>query len=118
VRQLALANSHSTSVFPSPHNYVASPHAYFYSSVGVRGAPNVRALGNPVINQHGNQAFEQAARVFKDTGNVQAVAERSVAASKEFYHKAAAAAKEGANAFSEIVENEVAAFVRTVFPLR
>jgi hypothetical protein len=56
------------------------------------------------MKDHGNRAFDQAEKFFKDAGNVQAVAEQSVAASKEFYHRAAAAAKEGANAFTEIAE--------------
>jgi hypothetical protein len=55
----------------------------------------------------GKEAFEQAEKLFKDTfyaGNVQALAEKSVSHSKEFYDKAAAAAHDGAKAFTEIAD--------------
>jgi phasin family protein len=55
--------------------------------------------------QFGNQAFDQQVeQFFKDAGNVHAVAEQTVTASKDFYDKAACAAKENTKAFAEIAE--------------
>ncbi|HET6926249.1 MAG TPA: phasin family protein [Hyphomicrobiaceae bacterium] len=60
------------------------------------------------MNQHfGKQAFDQAEKIFKDARvpeNVQAVARQSVAASKEFYAKTAAAAQDGAKVITEIAD--------------
>jgi hypothetical protein len=60
------------------------------------------------VNQtFGNQAFDQAEKLFKDARvpeNLQAVAKQSVAASKELYAKTAAAAQDGAKAMTEIAD--------------
>jgi phasin family protein len=57
--------------------------------------------------QFGKQAFDQVEKLFKDARvpeNVQALAQQSVAASKEVYAKAAAAAQDGAKALTEIAD--------------
>jgi phasin family protein len=57
--------------------------------------------------QFGKQAFDQAEKLFKDAftaGNVQALTEKGVVASQEFYVKAAAAAQDSAKALSEVAE--------------
>jgi phasin family protein len=60
------------------------------------------------VNQEfGKQAFGHAEKLFKDARvpeNVQAIAQQGVAASKEFYSKAAAAAQDGAKAMNEIAD--------------
>jgi hypothetical protein len=60
------------------------------------------------VNQpFGKQALDQAEKFFKDARvpeNVQAIARQSVAASKEFYAKTAAAAQDGAKVISEIAD--------------
>jgi hypothetical protein len=60
------------------------------------------------VKQHfGKQAFDQAEKLFKDARvpeNVQAIARESVAASKEFYAKTAAAAHDSAKAMTEIAD--------------
>jgi hypothetical protein len=60
-----------------------------------------------VKQEFGKQAFEQAEKLFKDLrvpDNAQAFAQQGVAASKEFYTKAAAVAQDGAKAMSEIAD--------------
>jgi hypothetical protein len=55
----------------------------------------------------GKQAFEQAEKLFNGVPipeNVQAVAQQSVAASKELYEKTAAVAQEGTRALTEITD--------------
>jgi len=62
-------------------------------------------MDRTVNQQFGKQAFDQAEKLFKDARvpeNVQAIAQQGVAASKEFYSKAAAAAQDGAKAMNEI----------------
>jgi len=60
------------------------------------------------VNQNfGKQAFDQAEKLFLDARvpeNVQAIARQSVAASKEFYAKTAAAAQDGAKVITEIAD--------------
>ena len=60
------------------------------------------------VNQvFGKQAFDQAEKLFKDLRvpeNVQAIAQQGVAASKEFYSKAAATAQDGAKAMNEVAD--------------
>jgi hypothetical protein len=60
------------------------------------------------VNQvFGKQAFDQAEKLFKDLRipkNVQAAAQQGVAASKELYSKAAAAAQDGAKVANEIAD--------------
>ncbi len=53
--------------------------------------------------QFGKQAFEQAQQFLKE-GNVQAIAQKSLAASKDLYDRTAAVATEGAKAFTDIAE--------------
>jgi len=53
--------------------------------------------------QFGKQAFDQAEKFLMD-GNVQAMAEKSVATCKDFYDKTTALATEGAKAFTEITD--------------
>ena len=70
--------------------------------------PNRPAIGLTPVNQHfGKQAFDQAEKLFKDARvpeNFQAIARQSVAASKEFYAKTAAAAHDGAKVITEIAD--------------
>ena len=57
--------------------------------------------------QFGKQAFDQAEKLFKDARvpeNVQVIAQQGVAASKEFYSKAAAAAQDSATVMTEIAD--------------
>jgi hypothetical protein len=57
--------------------------------------------------QFGQQAFEQAEKLFKDAripDNVLALTQQSVAATQEIYTKTAAAAQDGAKAFTEIAD--------------
>ena len=57
--------------------------------------------------QFGKQAFDQAEKLFKDLrvpDSVQAIAQQGVAASKEFYSKAAATAQDGAKAMNEVAD--------------
>jgi hypothetical protein len=57
--------------------------------------------------QFGQQAFEQAEKLFKDARipeNVQALAQQSVAATQEIYTKTAIAAQDGAKALTEIAD--------------
>jgi hypothetical protein len=60
------------------------------------------------VNQvFGKQAFDQAEKLLKDLRvpeNVQAVAQQGVAASREVYAKAAAAALDGAKVMNEIAD--------------
>lgn len=60
------------------------------------------------VNQvFGTQAFDQAEKLLKDLRvpeNVQAVAQQGVAASREVYAKAAAAALDGAKVMNEIAD--------------
>jgi hypothetical protein len=60
------------------------------------------------VNQvFGKQAFDQAEKLFKDLRvpeNIQAIAQQGVAASKEFYSKAAATAQDGAKAMNEVAD--------------
>ena len=60
------------------------------------------------MNQNfGKQAFDQAEKLFMDARvpeNVQAIARQSVAASKEFYAKTAAAAQDSAKVITEIAD--------------
>jgi phasin family protein len=60
------------------------------------------------VNQgSGKQAFDEAEKLFKDARvpeNVQAMAQQGVAASKELYSKATAAAQDGAMAMNEIAD--------------
>jgi hypothetical protein len=57
------------------------------------------------MNQEfGQHAFDQAERFFKDAGNVQAIAEKSVAASREFYGMASTVVHDGAKALTEIAD--------------
>jgi hypothetical protein len=60
------------------------------------------------VNQNfGKQAFDQAEKLFMDARvpeNVQAIAKQSVAASKEFYAKTAAAAQDSAKVMTEIAD--------------
>lgn len=58
-------------------------------------------------HQFGKQAFDQAANLFKDAHvpeNMQAMAQQGVAATQEIYTKTAAAAQDGAKAFTEIAD--------------
>jgi hypothetical protein len=58
--------------------------------------------------QFGKQAFDQADKLFKDLlvpGNLQALAEQGVAASKDFYEKTAIATHDGAKALTEIADS-------------
>jgi phasin family protein len=61
-----------------------------------------------IVNQEfAKQAFDQPEKLFKDARlpeNFQAFAQHGVAASKEFYSKAAAAAQDGAKAMNEIAD--------------
>jgi phasin family protein len=64
-------------------------------------------MGTFVNQVFGKQAFDQAERLLKDLGvpeNVQAVAQQGVAASREVYAKAAAAALDGAKVMNEIAD--------------
>jgi phasin family protein len=64
-------------------------------------------MDTTVNQEFGKQAFDQAEKLFKDARvpeNVQAIAQQGVAASKEFYAKAAAAAQDGAKAMNEIAD--------------
>jgi hypothetical protein len=64
-------------------------------------------MDTTVNQEFGKQAFDQAEKLFKDARvpeNVQAIAQQGVAASKEFYSKAAAAAQDGAKAMNEIAD--------------
>ena len=57
--------------------------------------------------QFGEQAFQQAEKLFKDAHipeNVQALTQQSVAATQEIYTKTAAAAQDGARALTEIAD--------------
>jgi len=57
--------------------------------------------------QFGKQAFDQAEKFFKDVRvpeNMQAMAQQGVAATQEIYLKTAAAAQDGAKAFTEIAD--------------
>jgi phasin family protein len=57
--------------------------------------------------QFGNQAFDQADKLFKDLhmpGNLQALAEQGVAASRDFFEKTATATQDGAKALTEIAD--------------
>jgi phasin family protein len=60
------------------------------------------------VNQpFGPEAFTQAEKLSKDAfapSNVQALAEKSVASSKEFYEKTAAATQDGAKVLTEIAD--------------
>jgi phasin family protein len=60
------------------------------------------------VNQpFGPEAFSQAEKLFKDAfapGNVQALAEKSVTSSKEFYDKTAAVTQDGAKVLTEIAD--------------
>ena len=70
--------------------------------------PQQAFIGLTPVNQHfGQQAFDQAEKLLKDARvpeNVQAIARQSVAASKEFYAKTAAAAQDGAKVITEIAD--------------
>jgi phasin family protein len=81
------------------------------------GDPIYRKLGTPAhtmddpmntMNQQlGKQAVDQAERFYKDAHvpeDMQAVAQQGVAATQELYAKAAAAAQDGAKAFTEIAD--------------
>jgi len=64
-------------------------------------------MDTTVNQEFGKQAFDQAEKLFKDARvpeNVQAMAQQGVAASKELYSKAAAAAQDGAKAMNEIAD--------------
>jgi phasin family protein len=57
--------------------------------------------------QFGKQAFDQADKLFKDLlipGNLQALAEQGVTASKDFYEKTATASQDGAKALTAIAD--------------
>lgn len=53
--------------------------------------------------QFGKQAFDQAAKFLKD-GTIQAIVDKRLAASKDFYEKTAALATEGVKAVTEITD--------------
>lgn len=58
-------------------------------------------------HQFGKQAFDQAEKLFKDARvpeNVQAIAQQGVAASKEFYSKAAATAQDSTRVMTELAD--------------
>jgi phasin family protein len=58
--------------------------------------------------QFGKQAFEQADKLFKDLhmpGNLQALAEQGVAASRDFFEKTATATQDGTKALTEIADS-------------
>jgi phasin family protein len=61
-----------------------------------------------IVNQEfGKQTLDQAEMLFKDARvpeNVQAIAQQGVAASKEFYSKAAVSAQDGVRAMNEITD--------------
>jgi hypothetical protein len=60
-----------------------------------------------VTQKLGKQASDQAQRLFKDArvpDNVQAIAQQGVAASKDFYTKATAAAHDSAKVMTEIAD--------------
>jgi phasin family protein len=64
-------------------------------------------MDTTVNQEFGRQAFDHAEKLFKDARvpeNVQAIAQQGVAASKELYSKAAAAAQDGAKAMNEIAD--------------
>ena len=64
-------------------------------------------MDTTVNQEFGKQAFDQAEKIFKDARvpeNFQAIAQQAVAASKDFYSKAAAAAQDGAKAMHEIAD--------------
>jgi hypothetical protein len=64
-------------------------------------------MDRTVNQQFGKQAFDQAEKLFKDARvpeNVQAMAQQSLAASKDFYAKTAAAAQDGAKVMTEIAD--------------
>ena len=64
-------------------------------------------MDKAVNQQFGKQAFEQAEKLFKDARlpeNMQAIAQQSVAASKELYAKTAAAAQDSAKVITEIAD--------------
>ncbi len=57
--------------------------------------------------QFGKQAFDQAEKFFKEAfapHQVQALAEKSIATSKDLYEKAAAAAQDGAKALTDVAD--------------
>ena len=62
---------------------------------------------NTMNQQFGKQVFDQAEKFFKDAHvpeNMQAMAQQGVAATQEMYAKTAAAAQDGAKAFTEIAD--------------
>ena len=64
-------------------------------------------MDTTVNQEFGKQAFDQVENLFKDARvpeNIQAIAQQGVAASKEFYSKAAASAQDGAKAMNEIAD--------------
>ena len=66
-----------------------------------------KPMDTTVNQEFGKQAFDQAEKLFKDARvpeNVQVIAQQGVAASKEYYSKAAAAAQDGAEAMNEIAD--------------
>jgi phasin family protein len=62
---------------------------------------------HPMNQQFGKQAFNQAEKFFKEAfapQQVQVFAEKSIATSRDFYEKAAAAAQDGARALTEVAD--------------
>src|SRR5262245_18680614 len=73
-----------------------------------RGAnPRQHSGSTPVNQQFGKHVFNQAEKLFQGAHvpeNVQALAQQSLAASKDLYDKTAAAAQDGAKAITEIAD--------------
>ena len=73
--------------------------------IGIRAAPK---QWNLTVNQEfGNQAFDQIEKLFNGARvpeNVQALAQQSVTASKDFYSKTAAGVRGGATVMTEIAD--------------
>ena len=99
------------------HQYVAAPHKCilqctiecpYMVEAPIEASPHSPQPMDTTVNQEfGKQAFDQAEKLFKDARvpeNVQAIAQQGVAASKELYSKAAAAAQDGAKAMNEIAD--------------
>jgi hypothetical protein len=93
----------------SRNNNFATPDAEIYINDGARRAPNtsVTRQGKNMNQQFGEQAFEQAEKLFKNARipeNVRAIAHQSVAATQEIYTKTVTAAHDNAKALTEIAD--------------
>jgi phasin family protein len=75
--------------------------------LGFFGHPAALTPDTTMNQQFGKQAFGQAEKFFNGARipeNAQAIAQRGVAASQEFYEKTAAAAQDGAKTLTEITD--------------